>query len=75
MSAAELPIWTAEERESFFAAIARHRRAAWQVSAVAGVCIAILRAQIFLFVLGANRRNVSVAKRAATAAERLTPRR
>lgn len=42
MSAAELPIWTAEERESFFAAIARHRRAAWQVSAVAGVCIAIL---------------------------------
>ncbi len=42
MSAAELPIWTAEERESFFAAIARHRRAAWQVSAVAAVCIAIL---------------------------------
>jgi len=42
MSAAELPFWTAEERESFFAAIARHRRAAWQVSAVAGVCIAIL---------------------------------
>lgn len=42
MSAAELPIWTAEERESFFAAIARHRRAAWQVSAVAGVCMAIL---------------------------------
>lgn len=42
MSAAELPIWTAQERESFFAAIARHRRAAWQVSAVAGVCVAIL---------------------------------
>ena len=42
MSAVELPVWTAEERESFFAAIARHRRAAWQVSAVAGVCIAIL---------------------------------
>lgn len=42
MSAAELPIWTAEERESFFAAIARHRRAAWQVSAVATVGIAIL---------------------------------
>jgi Zn-dependent protease with chaperone function len=42
MSAAELPIWTAEEREGFFAAIARHRRAAWQVSAVASVCIAIL---------------------------------
>ncbi|WP_116807852.1 M48 family metalloprotease [Steroidobacter cummioxidans] len=42
MSAAELPLWTAAERESFFAAIARHRRAAWQVSAVAGVCIAIL---------------------------------
>lgn len=42
MSAAELPIWTAEERESFFAAIARHRRAAWQVSAVSAVCIAIL---------------------------------
>lgn len=42
MSAAELPIWTAEQRESFFAAIARHRRAAWQVSAVAAVGIAIL---------------------------------
>ncbi|HWK48361.1 MAG TPA: M48 family metalloprotease [Steroidobacter sp.] len=42
MSAAERPVWTADERESFFAAIARHRRAAWQVSAVAGVCIAIL---------------------------------
>lgn len=42
MSAVELPVWTAEERESFFAAIARHRRAAWQVSAVAGVCVAIL---------------------------------
>jgi Zn-dependent protease with chaperone function len=42
MSAIELPVWTAEERESFFAAIARHRRAAWQVSGVAGVCIAIL---------------------------------
>ncbi|HEY0684306.1 MAG TPA: M48 family metalloprotease [Steroidobacter sp.] len=42
MSAAELPVWTAAERESFFAAIARHRRAAWQVSAVAGVGIAIL---------------------------------
>jgi Zn-dependent protease with chaperone function len=42
MSAAELPLWTAEQRESFFAAIARHRRAAWQVSAVAAVCIAIL---------------------------------
>lgn len=42
MSAVELPIWTAEEREGFFAAIERHRRAAWQVSAVASVCIAIL---------------------------------
>ena len=42
MAAAELPIWTAEERESFFAAIARHRRAAWQVSAVAYACVAIL---------------------------------
>ena len=42
MSAAELPLWTAEERECFFAAIARHRRAAWQVSAVAGIGIAIL---------------------------------
>src|SRR5688572_981397 len=42
MSAAELPIWSPEERESFFAAIARHRRAAWQVSAVAAVGIAIL---------------------------------
>lgn len=42
MSAVELPVWTAEERESFFAAIARHRRAAWQVSAVAAVAIAIL---------------------------------
>ena len=42
MAAAELPVWTSQERESFFAAIARHRRAAWQVSAVAGVCVAIL---------------------------------
>lgn len=42
MAAAELPLWTAEERESFFAAIARHRRAAWQVTAAASVCIAIL---------------------------------
>lgn len=42
MAAAELPLWTPEERESFFAAIARHRRAAWQVSAVAGACVAIL---------------------------------
>jgi Zn-dependent protease with chaperone function len=42
VSTAQLPAWTAEERESFFAAIARHRRAAWQVSAVATVCIAIL---------------------------------
>lgn len=42
MSAVELPVWTAAERESFFAALARHRRAAWQVTAVAGACIAIL---------------------------------
>lgn len=42
MVAAEIPVWTAAERESFFAAIARHRRAAWQVSAVAGVGVSIL---------------------------------
>lgn len=42
MAAVELPVWTAQERECFFAAIARHRRAAWQVSAIAGVGIAIL---------------------------------
>lgn len=41
-AAAELPAWTPAERESFFAAIDRHRRAAWQVSAVAAVCVAIL---------------------------------
>jgi hypothetical protein len=42
MSAIELPVWTAAERESFFAAIDCHRRAAWQVSAVAGICVVIL---------------------------------
>jgi len=42
MAAVGAPVWTAAERESFFAAIARHRRAARQVSLVAAVGIAIL---------------------------------
>jgi Zn-dependent protease with chaperone function len=35
-------LWTPEERESFFVAIARHRRAAWQVGAISILCIALL---------------------------------
>lgn len=34
--------WTPQERESFFAAIARHRRAAWRVTAVSGLCAAVV---------------------------------
>jgi Zn-dependent protease with chaperone function len=34
--------WTSAERESFFTAIARHRRAAWRVSLVCGLCAVIL---------------------------------
>lgn len=40
--------WTAQERESFFAAIARHRRAAWQVSLVSGACILVLAIMVAL---------------------------
>ena len=35
-------LWTPDERESFFAAIERHRRAAWQVSAVSFLGIGVL---------------------------------
>jgi len=34
--------WSAGERESFFAAVARHRRAAWQVSAVSALAALVL---------------------------------
>ena len=34
--------WTASEREDFFVAIARHRRAAWRVSVASTVAIAVL---------------------------------
>ena len=34
--------WSATERESFFAAIGRHRRAAWRVSLVCGLAAAVL---------------------------------
>lgn len=40
--------WTPQERESFFDAIARHRRAAWQVNVVAYTCAAILAAVVAL---------------------------
>lgn len=36
------PAWTPEERESFCAAIARHERASWRVTALAAACIAVL---------------------------------
>src|SRR5689334_4213245 len=39
------PGWTAAERESFFDAISRHRRAAWRVTAVsvfASACVAFV---------------------------------
>ena len=36
------PAWTPAERESFFAAIARHQRASWRVTLLAGACIAVL---------------------------------
>ncbi len=35
-----LAAWTGAEREDFFAAIARHRRASWQVTAVTVACAA-----------------------------------
>ena len=54
--------WTqfsAAERESFFAAIARHRRMSWRVTAVSGLAIAIatlvvgvLTAPLFYAVIG-----------------------
>lgn len=34
--------WTAQERADFFAAIARHRRAAWRVTAVCALAAAVL---------------------------------
>jgi len=34
--------WEPGERESFFAAVARHRRAAWRVTAVCGLVLAVL---------------------------------
>lgn len=37
-----LAAWTVADREDFFAAIARHRRASWQVTAVTLVCAAIV---------------------------------
>lgn len=40
----DLPVWTTAEREDFFAAIARHRKAAWRVSAVCGLVSAIMAA-------------------------------
>jgi Zn-dependent protease with chaperone function len=36
------PVWTPAERESFFVAIARHNRASWRVTLLAGACIAVL---------------------------------
>ncbi|MEO6689453.1 MAG: hypothetical protein ABIS07_10965, partial [Dokdonella sp.] len=51
--------FTPAERESFFAGIARHRRAALRVSIVAGACamvlaliVAILMAPLFYAVIG-----------------------
>lgn len=35
-------IWQPGERETFFAAVERHRRAAWRVSVVSGVCAVLL---------------------------------
>lgn len=50
--------WTAEERESFFAAVERHRRAAWQVTlassgvnALVAFIVAALMAPLFYVVL------------------------
>ena len=40
--ASELRPWTPQERETFFAAIARHRRAVWQVGAASQACILVL---------------------------------
>lgn len=40
--AAQLPVFTPTERESFFASIARHRRAASRVSSIAGACATVL---------------------------------
>jgi Zn-dependent protease with chaperone function len=34
--------WSPQERESFFAAIERHRRAAWQVTAISRLCALIV---------------------------------
>ena len=40
--ASDLRPWTPQERETFFAAIARHRRAVWQVGAASQACIFVL---------------------------------
>jgi Zn-dependent protease with chaperone function len=40
--ASELRSWTVQERESFFDALARHRRAVWQVGAASQACIIVL---------------------------------
>jgi Zn-dependent protease with chaperone function len=44
--AAGWPAWRPAERESFFVAVARHRRAAWRVTAVCAVAIAVLIAAV-----------------------------
>jgi Zn-dependent protease with chaperone function len=40
--ASQLRPWTPQERETFFAAIERHRRAVWQVGAASQACIFVL---------------------------------
>ena len=40
--ASELKRWTPQERETFFAAIERHRRAVWQVGAASHACVIVL---------------------------------
>jgi Zn-dependent protease with chaperone function len=61
MSATELtaPVWTLQERESFFDAIARHRRMAGRISLVSSACafalaliVAILMAPFLYAVIG-----------------------
>ena len=42
--------FSAEERESFLAAIARHRRASWRVSAACGVAVLVLAATAALLI-------------------------
>lgn len=54
-----LPAWTARERESFFAAIARHRSAALRIALLSNACalalgivVAVLMSPLFYAVLG-----------------------